>query len=897
MTGERLGARALIVAAVAGALEAAVVLPFMLLSDPPATPLTALAILIAVVAAIVGGLVPGIVAAVVGLACVALAAGELTQVALALPAALVAVLAVAWASEVLARSEDERARAVDQLAAVGEVASAGALSIDRDGAVTGWSAGAEELYGVDSDELEGAAVSDLLASQTTDDVESLLEDVRKGRTVSTRVGETTLVARPVRDSREGVNGAVLVAIDDRERRRLHEEASNVRTKYGALVRLLPVVTYLCKPQDRSPIFVSPSIEQLLGYTPAEWVEDGGLSARLVHQEDRERVVAAAAEAARTESPFKEEYRMLTRDGRVVWLRDESATVRGEAGEALCIQGYLRDITAEKREEEEREDLRRAEQTAIRRATEHRGHLKLLERATGLLGSSLDYDASLKEVAELLVENMADWCIVDIADDSGTLSRSLVVHAEPLDSKLAAERAPVAEPDDVAGRVIRERKTELLPDPGAASAPADKRPVVSGIEAESYVCVPMLTRRGPVGALTLIAARGGRRFGADDRALAEDVARRAALSIENARLHGEVEQRSDAAQVLTHVADGVFLLDHRGVFRLLNPAAEAMTGLNDDEVVGHAAAEVIPGWDAIAERIPIARSPEPAQAETVPFETVKGERWFSIAGVNFFGGTVYAFRDVSEDRRLDELKAEFVATASHELRTPLAAVYGAAQTLRRHDFALDETGRERFISLISEESERLSRIVNDILLANQLDAGRLDLESEPFDAGELVERVVEATRLHLPPGAAALEVSVPASPPAVAADRDKARQVLVNLVENAIKYSPDGGRVVVGAETGKTSVRFFVSDEGMGIPEQELERIFDKFYRLDPEMTRGIRGTGLGLYICSELVRRMGGRIWVTSTKGEGSEFSFELPLSEASMARVASTPELRSVSS
>jgi two-component system, OmpR family, phosphate regulon sensor histidine kinase PhoR len=674
-----------------------------------------------------------------------------------------------------------------------------------------------------------------------------------------------------------------------------EEARNVDTRYGALARLLPLVVYVYEPHDRtSPVYVSPEIETLLGYTASEWLAETGLSARLVHPKDRERVTAAAAEAARTESPFAEEYRMLARDGRVVWVRDESVTVRDESGEALCIQGYLRDVTPEKHEEEERGRFFRAEQAAIAQAEEERERLRLGQRITELLGSTADYHSALNQVAELLVEGTADWCIVDVADESETLSRRIVVHAEPRDANHVAENAPAAEPDTVARRVVNERRPELRPE----SADPHELPVISGIEVESYVSVPLLSRRRALGALTLLSSPGGRRFGADDLTFAQDVARRAALVVENARLHGEVEQRSDATRVLTHVADGVFLLDRRGIFRLLNPAAEAMTGLDAESVIGRAATEVIPGWEDVAGRVPIASShEEPVHAETVPFETANGERWFSAVGVNFFGGTVYALRDVTDARRLDELKAEFVATASHELRTPLAAVYGAAQTLRRHDFALDETGRERFISLISEESERLSRIVNDILLANQLDADRLDLEAEPFDAGELVERVAEAARMHLPPDAT-IDVSLPEPPLTVGADRDKARQVLVNLVENAIKYSPDGGRVVVGAETLESTARFFVSDNGMGIPEGELERIFDKFYRLDPEMTRGIGGTGLGLYICSELVRRMGGRIWARSARGEGSEFSFELPLAEGSVQRaVTTTPELRGLAS
>jgi PAS domain S-box-containing protein len=359
---------------------------------------------------------------------------------------------------------------------------------------------------------------------------------------------------------------------------------------------------------------------------------------------------------------------------------------------------------------------------------------------------------------------------------------------------------------------------------------------------------------------------------------------AALAIDNARLSRDVEESADAARVLTYVADGVVLVDQTGTIRLWNPAADAITGLAPEEVLGHAAADAITGWKGIADRIPVGTATDPVQPETFPFETARGERWISISGVDFFGGIVYAFRDVTDARRLEELKADFVATASHELRTPLAAVYGAAQTLRRHDFALDEAGRNRFVSLIVEESERLNRIVNEILLANQLDAGRLDLIEEPFDPGDLVQRVVESAREHGPPGIR-FETTVQEAVPYVAADRDRVRQVLVNLVENAIKYSPDGGLVQVGVQTAESAVCFHVRDEGLGIPAGEQARIFEKFYRLDPEMTRGIGGTGLGLYICSELLERMDGRIWVESQEGVGSTFSFELPAAEPAAAR------------
>jgi signal transduction histidine kinase len=275
-------------------------------------------------------------------------------------------------------------------------------------------------------------------------------------------------------------------------------------------------------------------------------------------------------------------------------------------------------------------------------------------------------------------------------------------------------------------------------------------------------------------------------------------------------------------------------------------------------------------------VPVGTTREPVRAEALPLDTSRGERWISISGADFFGGTVFAFRDITEEHRLDELKAEFIATASHELRTPLAAVYGAAQTLRRHDFALDDAGRERFISLIVDESNRLAGIVNQILLANQLEVGRVDLVTEPFDAADLLERVVESARTHAPDHVT-FDVHAADGVPPVAADKDRARQVLVNLVENAVKYSPNGGKIELGLKAENGSVLFRVVDEGMGIPAGEQRRIFEKFYRLDPNMLQGIGGTGLGLYICKELVERMGGHIWLESEEGKGSTFFFELP--------------------
>jgi PAS domain S-box-containing protein len=655
------------------------------------------------------------------------------------------------------------------------------------------------------------------------------------------------------------------------------ELETAETRHRALLDGLPLVTWLTAPGDRgTTLYVSPGIAHLTGYSPSEWSEQADLHSKLLHTDDRERVLSALDEAVNG-TPVSIDYRLLARDGRLVWVREESAMVRDPKGEPLYSQSFLRDIGELKRAEDRRELLQAAERAAASETAERQSRLDLVRRAGDELAATLDRDAALTRAAELVVGDFADWCVIDVLDDGNELRRVAAARAEL--TKPYVGRGPQSEPEKAVRAVVESGQTRILPALDESSR-GERVKFLGRLEARSVICVPLWARKQPLGALTVARIERGPAYNADDLALTEDLAARIALALDRARLHREVEERADAAWVLEHVADGVLLLDRNGVVRLWNPAAEAITSIDSEDVVGRPAAEAIPGWKGAVDSVPVSATPDPGHDEVmIPIETSKGERWISISGVRFFGGTVYAFRDLTDARQLEEIKADFISTASHELRTPLAAVYGAAQTLLRHDFALDEVGRERFVSLIADESERLGRIVNEILLANQLDAGRLDIEFEPFDPQELVERVVEATRTYAPPSVT-LKVDAPEGLPRVSADLDKVRQVLVNLVENAIKYSPDGGGVEVGARARGDFIRFHVKDEGLGVAPEEQERIFEKFYRADPQMTRGVGGTGLGLYICKELIGRMGGRIWVESNSGKGSTFAFELRATE-----------------
>jgi signal transduction histidine kinase len=230
--------------------------------------------------------------------------------------------------------------------------------------------------------------------------------------------------------------------------------------------------------------------------------------------------------------------------------------------------------------------------------------------------------------------------------------------------------------------------------------------------------------------------------------------------------------------------------------------------------------------------------------------------------------------VQRQRELDVLKDEFIAVISHELRTPLSSVYGAAVTLEER--TLDDEVRGQLISVIRRESSRLAKIVSDVLWASRLDAKKTTARQQLCDAAALAQELALAAAESSPANVSVVAETRGPSP-AVEADPEQLRLVLANLIDNAVKYSPGGGRVEVVTEQLNGHVRFSVSDEGIGIPAGDRERIFEKFTRLDPEMRLGIGGTGLGLYICRELVTEMGGRIWVTDNQTRGSTFAFELP--------------------
>jgi PAS domain S-box-containing protein len=459
-------------------------------------------------------------------------------------------------------------------------------------------------------------------------------------------------------------------------------------------------------------------------------------------------------------------------------------------------------------------------------------------------------------------------------EGGGMQSRVIVSGESLLFNDVPDR--VKKVDGVYYNVDADGRIEPIPDEGPARTTA-------------AMMVPVKEGGRVVGVVQVMRDRGT--YTPEQLELVEGLVAQMGAAVRNARLQQErrrleaaeaaaraaAAEREQAAQVLEAVGDGIFFLDDLGIVRLWNRAAMLATGLEAEQVVGRRLTEVVPNWDALAAGIPVTEEGAAARPVTLPIEVDDQDLWLSFVAVRVGNGVVYAFRDVTSEQLLEEERSDFVATISHELRTPMTAVYGAAQTLLSRADDLTAEQKEKLLGMIATEAARLSHVTEEVLLTSRLDRGELRVEREAVDIEQIVGSAVDAMRSQLP-DAMAVEVEVEDGLERASGDADRIQQVLVNLLDNAGKYG--SGPVKVSAESANGLVRIMVADAGRGIEAADRERVFEKFYRADPQLKRAPGGTGLGLYISRELVERMGGRLQLASEAGEGATFVIELPRPE-----------------
>jgi len=340
-----------------------------------------------------------------------------------------------------------------------------------------------------------------------------------------------------------------------------------------------------------------------------------------------------------------------------------------------------------------------------------------------------------------------------------------------------------------------------------------------------------------------------------------------------------EERNLSSAILGSMVEGVAVVNSSERLLFANTGFAEILGLDVPPQSGSALVEVVRQTELL-EAVRAVVKGEPRVETEIVTGTLR-QHFFAatVASVRAADtlGAVIVLHDITELRKLERVRRDFVANVSHEFKTPLTAIQGFAETLLGG--AIDDPqNRLRFLEIILEHSRRLARLTDDLLKLSKMDADKLELEIRRLSVAQFVESCIETTQRTAAEKDLRVSVNLLQPLPDIAADRRRLAEVLQNLLDNAMQYTPAGGQIMVGASANGAEVTITVSDTGIGIPKADQSRIFERFYRVDVARSREVGGTGLGLSISKHLVEAHGGRIWVESEVGQGSQFHFTVPI-------------------
>jgi len=352
-----------------------------------------------------------------------------------------------------------------------------------------------------------------------------------------------------------------------------------------------------------------------------------------------------------------------------------------------------------------------------------------------------------------------------------------------------------------------------------------------------------------------------------------------------------EERNLSSAILGSMVEGVAVVNGSERLVFANPGFAEILGLDVPPTSGSALVEVVRQTELVEAVRKVLRGEPRVQSEIVT-GTLR-QHYFAITVAAVLAGettgAVVVLHDITELRKLERVRRDFVANVSHELRTPLTAIQGFAETLLAG--AIDDPqNRTRFLEIILEHSRRLARLTEDLLMLSKMDAERLELEIRRLSVSQLIESCLETAQRRATEKDLRISVNMPQRLPDIAGDRRRLAEVLQNLLDNAIQYTLPGGQIMVSAETGEDEVIVTVSDTGICIPKADQPRIFERFYRVDVARSREAGGTGLGLAIAKHLVDVHGGRLWVDSEVSQGSQFHFSVPVYDPKLTTPRSIP-------
>ncbi|HSU67445.1 MAG TPA: response regulator [Tepidisphaeraceae bacterium] len=530
-------------------------------------------------------------------------------------------------------------------------------------------------------------------------------------------------------------------------------------KYQFLSDFIPHMVFTTDPQG-SPTYFNRRWMDFTGLQPEQGRDEGWKV--LVHPDDLEQCVSIWRESVAVEGTFEVEARLRRHDGVFRWHLIRAEPFRDDSGNITKWFGTCTDIEDQKRSADA---------------------LHFLAEASEMLSSSLDYETTLASVAKLAVPRIADWCTIDMLDDAGQPHRLVLIHSDPEKIKVAEElqRLYPSGPDDAALKVLRTGMSELFPEINDAMIEQGARDpehgrLLKSLGIRSALVVPLLGREGTLGTMSLVSAESGYQYGAQELALAEDLARRAGTAVDNARLYRELIEAKDTAEAANTAKD------------------------------------------------------------------------------------------------------QFLAVLSHELRTPLTPVLSTVQAMESDpDLPTEFRGS---LEMIRRNVELEARLIDDLLDLTRIARGKIELHLQPLDVHALLRNALEICYDELRGKRQQLLLQFEAKQHFVQADSARLQQVFWNLIKNAIKFTPEGGRITIRSSNERAGiVRVEVRDSGIGIEPQLLPQIFNAFEQGERSITRRFGGLGLGLAISKALMDMQGGDLRADSAgKDKGSVFVASMPV-------------------
>ncbi len=590
-----------------------------------------------------------------------------------------------------------------------------------------------------------------------------------------------------------------------------------------------------------------------------------------------------------------EYRVRHKNGSWVWIEATGSNYLHDP-HIQAIVGNFHNIT-ERKQAEERQQL--------------------LNETSEKLASSLDHQITLQEIAQLIVPSLADYCRIAILDEQQHIKEIAVNHINP--EQLALVRALYQQykdiPDSAFGlqKLLETGQSELISHVSERELLYRARPdllaIINALGLTSYMGIALIARGKVIGAITFSSTRPQRHYTPDDLAFAQELARRIAITLDNTRLYQEAQkeiavrrlleeqlQRANKQleAILKTIDDGILLQDATGKIIYANQATANLNGYQSVEEllqapplsyeqqfeVTNEAGELflpahLPGRRVIAGESPV---------QVMVRMRKKGSafvRWLLITSTALQDGdgkpwaVLSVLHDITQFKEQEQRKDEFIAMASHELRTPLTSLKGFLHLLGQRLYKQEDKQALSYLDRVNHQVTRLTKLVSDLLDISRMQTGQLEYTMEKFQLDALVQEVVETVQ----EGTASHRIRVEGQTRAVVlGDKDRVGQVLINLLTNAIRYAPNADKVIVRLSADPENACVSVQDFGPGIAREHQQRIFERYYQVSESGYHPFAGLGIGLYLANEIIKRHQGSISVESVQGQGSTFSFSLPM-------------------